>query len=190
MTDDRPVLYFDFIDPLSRLMGGELASIPEIGPRGFAWRPLEMRPPPAPLTTLEDPSMADLWADVGATDPQGRRYAPPLLVPWTRKAHELVLHAGASDMDREVRELVFDAYLVEGRDIGRVDVLVELARSAGLDATETKAVLDVDRYEAEVAEAQAAARKRGIDAPPALEHAGRTLRGFHNAAAIRTFLGT
>jgi len=190
MTSTHPTFYYDFIDPLSRLMARELTLIGGPGADRIVWMPFELRPPPTPLTTRDDAELAARWAEAGSNDHEGRAFSPPLLVPWTRKAHELVLHAAESNRDTVVRDLVFDAYLLEGRDIGRVDVLVDLARTAGLDTTETKAVLDVDRFEARVSELRAAATGLGIDTTPSLRVGDRLLRGFHNAAGIRTFLGT
>lgn len=190
MTRERPVLYFDFIDPLSYLMGQELAASDEMAGRAIEWRPLELRPPPTPLTTLDDPELAVRWARAGSADALGRPWAPPPLVPWTRKAHELVRFASESDQASEAREAVFVAYLIEGLDIGRIDVLVDIARRVGLDPGEVKPTLDVDRFEADVSEPQEAVRASGITTVPAVALEARVLEGFHNAAAIRTFLGT
>jgi predicted DsbA family dithiol-disulfide isomerase len=74
-----------------------------------------------------------------------------------------------------------------GEDIGRVDVLVGIAGTLGLDPTETKAVLDVDRHAQDVATVSAAAAV-SVGEPPALSFGGRVLRGFHNRDAVRTFL--
>ena len=190
MTSERPRLYFDFIDPLSWSMARELFSIDAVREDGVDWIPLELRPPPTPLTTLDDPELAERWSRVGESDPSGRGWAPPVLVPWTRKAHELVRHATESERASEVRRALFEAYLFDGWDIGRVDVLVELARTLGLDPGETKPVLDVDRHEAEIAELRASALAAGVTESPTLALGARLLEGFHNAAAIRTFLGT
>jgi predicted DsbA family dithiol-disulfide isomerase len=187
-------LYYDFVDPLSWLLAEEVAALgDDAGP--IEWVSFELRPPPTPLVTADDASLAARWdrARVGMrTRPEGarREFSPPLLVPWTRKAHELVLHAGTHGAAAPVRGSLFQAYLFEGRDIGRVDVLVELAVAAGLDRSEAKAVLDVDRFEADVAALRADAVAAGVAEPPALSRGDRHLEGFHNRAAIRTFLGT
>ena len=118
----------------------------------------------------------------------GISFTPPDLVPWTRKAHELALFAQESGVGDVVRTRIFETYLLEGGDIGRVDVLVELGRQAGLDATETKAVLDVDRYEAAVVEARGSAEELGISDTPTLVVEERRLRGFHNRTTLGTFL--
>ena len=190
MTQIRPTFYYDFVDPLSRLMAGEFALLRNGGADMVEWMPFELRPPPTPLTSQDDPELAARWLRAGSEDDQERAFSPPPLVPWTRKAHELVLHAAESGRETPVRELIFEAYLFEVRDIGRVDVLVDLARVAGLDTSEAKAVLDVDRFEARVAELRMEASGVGITTTPTLRVGDRLLQGFHNASGIRTFLGT
>jgi predicted DsbA family dithiol-disulfide isomerase len=71
-------------------------------------------------------------------------------------------------MERAVRSAVFAAYFAEGRDIGRIDVLVEIAAGLGLDASETRVVLDVDTFAAAVTGDGAEARRLGIAGTPAL----------------------
>jgi predicted DsbA family dithiol-disulfide isomerase len=183
--------WFDFVDPLSWLLACELEPMEAEGLLIVRWLPRELRPPPTPLTSVDDPELAGRWARAraihGAKEPA---FSPPRLVPWTRKAHELVLHAEEHDRAGPVRLRVFEAYLLEGRDIGRVDVLVDIARAEGLDHSNAKAVLDVDRHEATVAAFHGAAAEAGIGAPPTLALDDRRLEGFHNGAAVRTFLGT
>lgn len=195
----QPVhIYFDFIDPLSYLLARELEVVlAELraadGGDTFdvRWTPFELRPPPTPLTTSDDPTLAARWHQARALEvAAGLEFRPGHLVPWTRKAHELLLHAATANLQETVRTAIFECWLLEGRDIGRVDVLVELARDAGLDVTETKAVLDVDRFEADVAAAREAALSAGITNTPLLARGDRRLEGFHNRTALGTFLGT
>ena len=114
------------------------------------------------------------------------------LVPWTRKAHELIAHATAHDASSAdaVRLAVAVAYALEGRDIGRVDVLVEIGIANGLDRTETKAVLDVDRYEADVARAAREAATAQVTRTPTIIVGSERFEGFHNRTALGTLLGT
>ncbi|NJD18498.1 MAG: hypothetical protein FIA95_04350, partial [Gemmatimonadetes bacterium] len=118
----------------------------------------------------------------------GIRLVEPVLLPWTRKAHALVLHAGAAGVGEAAHRAVFDAVILKGRDGGRVDGLVALAGELGLDAREAKVVLDVDRYAEDVAAGRAQAAGAGVAASPALVCAHGTLQGFHNRDALRTFL--
>jgi predicted DsbA family dithiol-disulfide isomerase len=191
MTPPVPTLYYDFIDPLSWLLARECAGLDEVVEAGLRSAPLELRPPPTPLTTLEDPDLAKRWRTARVMGTAlGLDFRPPPLVPWTRKAHELVLHAATEQLDLPVRERLFEVYLLDGLDVGRVDVLVDVAGAAGLDRTEAKAVLDVDRYREDVVALRRQALEAGIRTVPTLLFEGRTLEGFHNRAAIRTFLGT
>lgn len=191
MNPPRLDFWFDFVDPLSWLLALELEPLAEADEIIVRWLPRELRPPPTPLTAIDDPELADRWARARAIrGVETPAFAPPRLVPWTRKAHELVLHAEEHGRARQVRMRLFSAYLLEGRDIGRVDVLVEIARAEGLEPTHAKAVLDVDRHEAAVAACLDAAAAAGVDMPPTLVLDDRRAEGFHNGAAVRTFVGT
>jgi predicted DsbA family dithiol-disulfide isomerase len=118
----------------------------------------------------------------------GLRLTPPRLVPWTRKAHELHAHAARHGVSDEVRLAVFDAFFSEGKDIGRVDVLVDIGAGAGLERLETKAVLDVDRHETDVASLRREAQELGVDDVPCYLAGSRLVRGFPDPAHLHTFL--
>ena len=65
-----------------------------------------------------------------------------------------------------MRAAVFAAYFADGRDVGRIDVLVELGEALGLDRTELKVVLDVDTFAGRVAAEQDAALRAGVQGVP------------------------
>jgi predicted DsbA family dithiol-disulfide isomerase len=112
----------------------------------------------------------------------------PGLVPRSGKAHELFLHAQESDLGEPALAAIFAAYFLEGRDIGRIDVLVDIALALGFDLTESKAVLDVNRYEDDALMGAKLAVEAGVTGAPALVTSAGALQGFHNQAAIGTFL--
>lgn len=189
MTDSPIRLFYDFIDPLSYLVARELTALAV--PDGVvAWHPFELRPPPSPLVTVDDEALARRWSRARELAGDGVRLDPPTLVPWTRKAHELVLHGAEHDLEARVRDRIFDAYHLEGQDIGRVDVLVGLAAELGLDRTEAKAVLDVDRHEARAAALRADALSEGVDDTPIIICGEERLEGFHNRDRLGTLLRT
>jgi len=179
--------YFDFVDPLSYLQEIELtglAAASSIEAIGF-----ELAPPPAPLTSVADERWQRRYAEAHTLPAAaGVTLAPPPLVPWTRKAHELHLLARESGKADEVRRAIFEAYFGRGEDIGRVDRLVEVAASLGLDRTAVKAALDVDRFDDEVAKARRTAAEAGVVDTPSIASAAGILRGFHNREAIGSLL--
>ncbi len=190
MDPRTPVFFFDYLDPLSYLVDRELASIEGLAgvpaPRRV---PLEVQPPPAPLLDPDGPEWSVRRALArGAASALGVPLLEPPFLPWTRKAHELVLHAEAKGLGAAAHRAVFEAVFLHGKDVGRVDVLVGLARALGMDAMEAKVVLDVDRYAQDVAALRRTAAEAGVAEPPALVRGSELLRGFHNRDALRTFL--
>lgn len=84
----------------------------------------------------------------------------------TVKAHELLHAAKAADRQHDMAERLMSAYFVEGRHVGRIDDLVELATEVGLDAAGIRAALEDERYVADVRADQAQAAAYGINGVP------------------------
>lgn len=177
MLASKPLFFFDFVDPGSRLASH---MIDEAGAaRAVRWCGFELRPPPGAMIDPRDPDWLARRARVA--DQAGELGLPmeiPHLVPWTRKAHEMAEFARERDCYDEVRRAIFKAHFVDRIDVGRIDLLVEVAHLAGLDRTETRVALDVDRCTGAVLAHRAAARDRGVTDVPALVHAGRRLQGL------------
>jgi predicted DsbA family dithiol-disulfide isomerase len=184
-------LFFDYVDPLSYLTDFVLRdALADAGAPALVRVPLELRPPPEPLLDPDGPPWSERWRIAeGPARSLGGPLRAPRLIPWTRKAHELVLHAAAHGVGEDAHREVFEAVFARGDDVGRVDVLVGIAASIGLDRSEAKAVLDVDRYASEVVRGRAHAERAGVASPPALVHGAAMLRGFLSAEALRTFVG-
>lgn len=188
MVRPAPRVYFDFVDPVSYLLSLE-PSMGNGAARSIEWIGFELRPPPLPLTESGDALWADRWREArGRAPDRVSMLHPPRLVPWTRKAHELHALAAARGLGGAVRASVFEAYFAEGRDIGRVDVLVDIAVGTGLDRSESKAVLDVDRHEADVVSAREKAQALGVSDVPTLWIEGKLLEGFPDPALLGTLL--
>jgi 2-hydroxychromene-2-carboxylate isomerase len=188
MPDADACLYFDFLDPLSYLVDLALTEIEASRDARVARVGYELRPPPAPVARTTDPIWADRWDAVDRVSPTLGLH-PPAIAPWTRKAHELHALAERRGNGSEVRRGIFEAYFGHGRDIGRIDVLVEIAADAGLDRTETKAALDVDAHEEDVLKARRSAQELGLVEVPALLVGRQLVQGFHNLTDLGTLLG-
>ena len=84
----------------------------------------------------------------------------------TVKAHELLHHAKAKGLQHEMEERLMSAYFTEGKHVGRIDDLVELAVEVGLDADRARAALESEQYLPAVRQDQAQARAYGIQGVP------------------------
>ncbi|NDR58174.1 DsbA family oxidoreductase [Aliiruegeria sabulilitoris] len=86
--------------------------------------------------------------------------------PNTLDAHRLIHWAGLEGRQTEVVQSLFDAYFLQGRDIGDRDVLADLADSAGLDAAVIRRLLDGDADAEDIRARDANARERGVTGVP------------------------
>ena len=88
--------------------------------------------------------------------------------PNTRAAHALIAFAqqAGGTMGSEVKERLLKAYFIENRFIGDVEVLVDVAREAGLDADAARAYLSDPAQLEAVAQADGQARSMGISGVP------------------------
>ena len=109
--------------------------------------------------------MIDRVTDVAAA--AGLTYRYDLLQHTnTVKAHELLHHAKRNGKQLEMEERLMSAYFTEGKHVGRIDDLVALAAEVGLDADETRAALESEKYLADVRADQDQARNYGINGVP------------------------
>jgi predicted DsbA family dithiol-disulfide isomerase len=86
--------------------------------------------------------------------------------PNTLLAHRLILLAEEQGKADPVIRALFRALFQDGRDIGRADVLVEVAKGAGLDPAEVTEFLEGDRFAREVHAAHEQAERIGIRGVP------------------------
>jgi predicted DsbA family dithiol-disulfide isomerase len=81
-------------------------------------------------------------------------------------AHELLHFAKAQGRQLETAEALFRAYFEQGRHVGRIDDLVELAAEAGLDREAARAALESHEHLGAVHADQAQAAAYGIQGVP------------------------
>ena len=86
--------------------------------------------------------------------------------PNTLDSHRLILWAGSAGCQDGVVEDLFRAYFREGRDIGKSEVLVEIAGRHGMDAPLVAQLLEEGRDRERVAQEATAARRAGISGVP------------------------
>ncbi|MCB1749554.1 MAG: DsbA family oxidoreductase [Gammaproteobacteria bacterium] len=95
--------------------------------------------------------------------------------PNTRRAHRLLELAGAAGCQDAVVDALFQAYFVDGRDVGDVDTLLGIASAAGMDAGRVREALDDAAALARIEQEERSAQAMGINGVPAFLFNGRLL---------------
>jgi len=182
-------LFYDYVDPASYLLEHRLRGLEDSTPFSLVLESFELSSPPAVLIDPEEVGWARHWEameEAGAG--LGIELKRPRIVPWSRKAHELAVLAGKEGCFPEIHDSLCRAYLSERMDIGRVDVLVDLARRHGLDPMKTKVALDVDLHRESVLRKRQEGMDAGVTRPPALLWQGRRMDGYPDDRTLREFL--
>ncbi|MBO9472308.1 DsbA family oxidoreductase [Shimia sp. R10_1] len=86
--------------------------------------------------------------------------------PNTINAHRLIHWAGIEQKQNAVVDALFAAYFNEGRDIGDIDVLADIADSAGMDAAVVRKLLESDADVEDIRARDAHSRKMGVNSVP------------------------
>lgn len=103
----------------------------------------------------------------------------------TLKAHELLHLAKAQGLQEQMKERLLAAYFVDGRNIGDIDELAQLAGEVGLDPADVVAALTSGTYAAAVQADIDQAHQYGISGVPFYVIDGRY--GVSGAQAPETF---
>lgn len=86
--------------------------------------------------------------------------------PNTLDSHRLIMWAESAGCQIEIVDALFQAYFLDGRDIGDRDVLVDIARTCGMDAELVADFLTKDVDIKVVTEEDILAREMGISGVP------------------------
>jgi predicted DsbA family dithiol-disulfide isomerase len=131
-----------------------------------------------PETPLEGRTMAEVYAGrnvdpeamyqrmKGLMDAEGLPYARRTHSYNSRLAQELGTWADTKPGGAAIHDKLYRAYFVEGRNIGDIDLLVEIAASVGLPAEEARAVLEERRFKDAVDADWAKSHRSGVTGVP------------------------
>ena len=84
----------------------------------------------------------------------------------TTDAHRLIQFAKTKQKTNEAEEALFDAYFVKGKNLADRNTLIQIAVSIGLDAEETKTILDSGRFNTELQQDIQEANRIGVSGVP------------------------
>ncbi|MGH3855470.1 MAG: DsbA family oxidoreductase [Pseudonocardiaceae bacterium] len=185
-------VFFDFVCPFCHLVEQPLADAVEDDDVQIAWRPFELRPEPTPTLRPEDDDLRSTWRQV--VYPMAERMGVPIMLPqvspqpYSQLAFEGFAYAEEHDLGLCYMERVFRAFFVKQLDIGRPEILTDVAAELGLDADDFRAALDSGRYAQTHQRALRRARELEITTVPTLLVEGRRLEGVPSAAALHQLL--
>ena len=183
----RITAFSDFSCPYSYLTESGLRRLSSAEVE-IEYRALELFPDPLPLPDPAlEPAEWELLQELAAADELELRRVG--FRPRTRKAHEAARFAREHGSEPDLRHEIFRAYWADERDIGRIDVLSDLALRVGLEPEEMKIALDIDRYSDEVENDEGLARRLRIPGSPTLflgtGATARVVAGAQSARQLR-----
>jgi len=168
-----------------RLLENALATRPD-HPFVIAWHPFQLNPE-MPAGGMD--RRAYLEAKFGGKAEAARVYAEIdekaraagielnlaaiTRTPNTLDAHRLIHWAGIEHRQAAVVEALFDAYFLEGRDIGAAETLAGIAAGAGMDGAMVARLLASDADADAIRARDAHARERGVTGVPTFVVADR-----------------
>jgi predicted DsbA family dithiol-disulfide isomerase len=157
---------------------GQMADRAEVSVR---WHPFEL----APGMPIEGQLTSDYMAErYGASVEQGRanrdrligvgaplgidfRYSDDSRIYNSFNAHQLLCWAGEVGGQTRLQLALFHAYFTDQVNIAETDVLLDVVESVGLDRVEAAAVLDDQRYAAQVRDAETYWHDQNVTGVPA-----------------------
>jgi len=155
-----------------------LAQVPD-HPFVIEWHPFQLNPD-MPLDGMDRRDY--LEGKFGGKDAAVKAYAPVVehaenagltinyeaikRTPNTLNAHRLIHWAGIESKQTEAVDALFQAYFVDGRDIGEPEVLGDIADSIGMDAAVVQKLLSTDNDIDDIKARDAHSRQMGVSSVP------------------------
>jgi predicted DsbA family dithiol-disulfide isomerase len=158
------------------------------------WLPCELRPEPHPTLRPEGDYLQRAWQQ--SVYPTARGVGVPISLPpvspqpHTHLAFEGYQYAREHGRGNDYNRRVLEASFVEGRDIGRVDVLAKLAGEVGLNEKEFGEALRTRKYqEAHQKALRHAYELAGVTGVPMFVIGERVLTGLQGREPLETVIG-
>lgn len=172
--DTRPALridvWSDYVCPFCYLELPVLDAVAaEFGNQvQIQWRAFELRPDPVPTLDPAGDYLRSTWARAvyPMAAERGMRLALPPVQPRSRLALEAAEQARSLGKFDAMHRAIFQAFFEHGRDIGRIDVLLEIGATAGLAGDSLRAALQTNQHTAHVLQDERLAEQIGVSGVP------------------------
>ena len=176
-------VYSDYVCPFCFFAKKTLDEIAQQEDIEIEWMPFELRPYPTPTLRPEDNYLPKVWKQ--SVYPMAEAMGVPIRLPsispqpHTHLAFEGYQFAKIYSLGQRYNERMFKAFFQENRDIGNIEVLVELAEEIGLTASEFKQALIERQYQGIHQKAlKKAYEELGITVVPSLVINGQVFSGM------------
>lgn len=183
-------VYTDYVCPYCLLAEKPLREA--IGDRDIRirWRPFELRPDPVPTLRVEDEYLPAVWRT--SVYPMAERLGISIVLPGispqprTGKAFEAFAFAEERGLGDAFSMRALRAFFQEERDIGDIDVLVQLAQDVGLDGGDVRRALLEGTFTQTHQEALRHAREEAnITAVPTIIIGDQRIQGVPRPGALK-----
>jgi predicted DsbA family dithiol-disulfide isomerase len=126
----------------------------------------------------------------GLMDAEGLPYSRRTHTYNSRLAQELAKWAETEPGGLALHDRLYRTYFVDGRNIGDVDVLVELVTAVGLSDAEARRVLDERRFKDAVDADWTLSNRSGVTGVPTFVAGGHQVVGAQPEAVLRQLVET
>lgn len=156
------------------------------------WKPFELRPEPVPPLDPDSDYIQNAWKHSvkPLSEKLGVEMNFPPVQPRTHLAFEGFQYAKDQGKGNEYNHRMLKAFFVEGKDIGDVDVLVQLAQEVGLDPEAYREAVESRKYQETHRAALDEAAARDIRAVPTFFIGDRKLQGLYPADRLTQIIDT
>ncbi len=168
----RIMVFSDYVCPFCYLEEPDLARVKEEYGDGVEidWRAYELRPYPVPTLDPDGEYLHRVWN--ASVYPMasflGMKLRLPPVQPRSRKALEAAEFARAKGVYDAMHTALMEAFFEKGRDIGDLEVLLDVGASVGLDRGELREALEEGRYTQKVVADEELARALGVGSVPTM----------------------
>ena len=106
----------------------------------------------------------------------------------SRLAQEIGKWAETQEGGDAIHDKFFEAYFVECRNVGDVEVIIDVVKSVGLDEAEARAVIEERRFKDAIDADWAKSHQYGVTGVPTFVAAGKGLVGAQPYATLEMFM--
>ena len=115
-------------------------------------------------------------------------FGPRTMTYNSRKAQELGKWAEEMGCGEPFNKAVYHAYFAEGKNIGQIDILTDIAKAVGQNSEAAREAIESGRYAAKVEEDWNKAAELGVTAVPTSLYGEESLVGFQDYAAFQRLI--